>query len=437
MVTPEGVRPALVRVHRGKIESIAVYEGTNDPSEDLGDLVLLPGMVDSHVHINEPGRTDWEGFATATRAAAAGGITTLVDMPLNSIPATTRVAALALKRSAAAGQLRVDVGFWGGVVPGNEDEIEPLWRAGVLGFKCFLVPSGVDEFEALSTADLERSMPILSRLGAPLLVHAESPGEIERAAHAQTVGDPRQYAHYLLTRPPEAEAMAIAEIARLALRHGTRVHIVHVSSIAGLAEIRRARAEGARISAETCPHYLSFSAEEIPDGATELKCAPPIREAKHREGLWNALAEGHLELIASDHSPSPPELKNRDEGNFLSAWGGIASLQVALAAAWTGARQRGHALTQIARWMSLEPARLAGLDRRKGAIAPSLDADLVVFDPDRRFTVHGSDLEHRHPLTPYEGRELTGVTVRTYVRGQLVYDEGRFPSPPIGELLSR
>ncbi len=437
VVTPEGVRPATVVVEGGRIAALDPYEtaaGAPGRAHDLGDFALLPGLVDSHVHINEPGRTDWEGFATATRAAAAGGITTLVDMPLNSIPVTISVSALDAKRRAAAGQCTVDVGFWGGVVPGNERNLRDLWQAGALGFKCFLVPSGVDEFPAVEEADLRAAMPILAALGAPLLAHAELPGPLARAA-AQAAGDRRTYATFLATRPAAAESQAIELLARLA--RGTRIHIVHVSSSAGVQAVQRARGAGLAFTAETCPHYLSFSADEIPDGRTEYKCAPPIRDTVEREALWQALADGTLDLIASDHSPSLPALKHREDGDFLAAWGGIASLQIALPAVWRGARARGYGLDAIARWMSAAPARLAGIAARKGAIAVGRDADLVVFDADREWTVTGAALEHRHPLTPYDGRTVRGRVVQTYLRGELVYDEGRFPSPCRGDVAIR
>ncbi len=431
VVTPEGVRPARVTIRDGRIAEIS--ESGDPVTFDFGDAAVLPGGVDPHVHCDEPGRTDWEGFASATRAAAAGGITTLIDMPLNSVPATVDASALAAKRRAADGRCSVDVGFWGGVVPENAPELDGLWRDGVLGFKCFLVPSGVPEFGAVGARELAAALPILARLGAPLLVHAEAPELLLPGPG----GGSRQYSTYLRSRPPEAEAAAIAQVAAAALRHGVSVHIVHVSSAAGVAEVARARALGAAVTAETCPHYLTFAAEEIPDGATLYKCAPPIREASARQALWDALESGTLDFIASDHSPSPPAGKALESGDFFAAWGGVSSLQLSLRAAWTGANARGHDLGTLARWMSTAPARFAGLAGRKGAIAVGCDADLVVFDPESCDGVDAGRLEHRHKITPYAGRILRGRVLRTYLRGELIYDGAQFPVPPRGVLLDR
>ncbi len=438
-VLPGGIGPAAVHVAGGRIAAVAAYGEVpaGVALVDAGADALLPGLVDTHVHVNDPGRTEWEGFATATRAAAAGGVTTLVDMPLNAIPPTTTRAALSAKRAAAAGRSSVDVGFWGGVVPGNAGELEPLWNDGVLGFKCFLVPSGVPEFAAAGEEDLARALPVLARLGAPLLAHAELPGPIEEAAPTLDGADPRAYSTYLASRPAAAEAGAVELLARLAAETGARIHVVHVAAAEALPHLRRARAAGLAVTAETCPHYLCFSAGEIPGGATRFKCAPPIREAPHREALWEALAEGTLSLVASDHSPCPPAMKLPEAGDFLAAWGGIASLQVALAAVWTEAVRRGYGLGDVARWMAAAPATLAGLAGRKGAIRAGGDADLVVFDPEAEWTVEGARLEHRHSLTPYEGRRLRGVVRRTLVRGQVVYDSGRFAPHPQGELVRR
>jgi len=438
-VLPAGVRAAAVHVAGGRIAAVAGYDEVPEgvPVFDAGEAALLPGVVDTHVHVNEPGRTEWEGFRTATRAAAAGGVTALVDMPLNSVPATTTAAALDAKREAAAGQCWVDVGFWGGVVPGNDGELAALWDAGALGFKAFLVPSGVEEFPAVGEEDLRRALPVLAALGAPLLVHAELPGPIEAAAASLAGADPRAYRTWLGSRPPAAEVAAVELLIRLAREHGARVHVVHVAAAEVLPLLARARAEGLALTAETCPHYLTFTAADVPDGATEYKCAPPIREPAHREALWAALADGTLALVASDHSPSPPAMKLRERGDFREAWGGIASLQVSLSAVWTEARRHGHGLADLAEWMSRAPAVLAGLAERKGAIRAGLDADLVVFDPEAEFTVDGGRLEHRHPLTPYQGRRLAGVVRQTFLRGELVYDGGRFPPQATGELFRR
>ena len=381
----------------------------------------MPGIVDTHVHLNEPGRTDWEGFKTGTRAAAAGGVTTLLDMPLNSVPATTTVAALRAKRKAARGECVVNVEFIGGVVPGNAEHIEPLAAAGVRAFKCFLTPSGVDEFPAVGERDLREVFPILLRTGLVLMAHAEDPARLSGSQSASSA-----YADYVASRPAEAEHSAISMLVRLMERTPARVHIVHLSSPSSIEIVRRARARGLPISVETCPHYLTFAAEDVPNGATEYKCAPPIRSAAERDGLWEALIDGEIDLVASDHSPCPPELKQTN-GDFFSAWGGIASLQLGLPAVWTGARSRGVNPERIAQWMSAAPAWLVGLDARKGVLAPGYDADVVVWDPDASFVVDAARLLHRHKVTPYAGRELFGAVAATFVGGKLVFaDDRRF-----------
>ena len=450
VVTDGLTRPAAVHIRTGKIIGVLDFDDVpaGCPVDDAGDAVVMPGVVDTHVHVNEPGRTDWEGFDTATRAAAAGGVTTIVDMPLNSIPATTSVAGFDAKRRAAEGRCFVDVGFWGGVVPGNVSELPRLVDAGVLGFKCFLVPSGVDEFPAVTEADLRTAMPVLAKLGVPLLVHAEVPGPIEEATRqvaarrgwlARLSGsgpDARSYATYLATRPKQAENDAIALSIGLCREYRVRTHIVHLSSSEALTPLYHARASQCPITVETCPHYLTFVADEIPDRATAFKCAPPIRERENREYLWAALAGGLIQMVASDHSPSPPALKQTRSGDFLRAWGGISSLQLSFAATWTGARARGYSLNQVVEWMCKAPARLAGFDR-KGAVEVGYDADLVVWDPDGEHTVEGRSLMHRHPLTPYEGRTLRGVVERTYLGGRRIYERGTPMSAPSGRLLTR
>ena len=377
----------------------------------------MPGVIDTHVHCNEPGRTDWEGFETATAAAAAGGVTTILDMPLNSVPATTSRFGLEEKRRASDGKLHVHVGFIGGVIPGNVDELARMADGGVRAFKCFLVPSGVDEFPAMSEADLRKAWPTLADLGLPLMVHAEHP-KLLRPAPADGSAD---YMTYLESRPPEAESAAIEWIVKLMKDFPVRVHIVHLSSASSLAMVDNARQRGLPITVETCPHYLSFAAEEIPEGATEYKCAPPIREGLEREALWDALMNGVIDLIASDHSPCPPEMKDTN-GDFFAAWGGIASLQLSLPAVWTGARARGLGVEWVSRWMSHCTAILAGYDAHKGRLVAGYDADIVVWDPDASFTVDPEHLFHRHKVTPYAGRELMGVVHQTYVCGRLAYD---------------
>jgi len=439
VVTPDGVRPAAIVVTEGTIVSVESASGLPGGARvvDAGDAAILPGLVDPHVHVNEPGRTEWEGFATATRAAAAGGITTIVDMPLNSVPVTTTPAALAAKAARAAASALVDYGFWGGVVPGNLDALGPLHAAGALGFKCFLVPSGIDEFPSIDAGELRAAMATLAGQSAVLLIHAELAGPIERATRAADGGDPRHYATYLATRPAAAEGEAIALVLRAAAETGCAVHIVHLSSADAVEAIGAARAAGVAVTVETCPHYLTFAAEDIPDGATAFKCAPPIRQRENRERLWAALARGSLDLVASDHSPCPPGLKRLDSGSFLAAWGGIASLELSLSATWTGARARGHSLADLARWLATGPARLAGLARRKGRIAPGHDADLVVFEPDTAFVVDPARLHQRHALTPYAGMTLYGRVRQTFLRGTCVFDRGVFPAPPAGRPVRR
>jgi allantoinase len=391
----------------------------------------MPGLVDTHVHINEPGRTDWEGFETASRAAAAGGVTTLLDMPLNSLPPTTTTKGLEAKRRAAEGRCFVDVGFWGGLVPGNTEELLPLLDAGVFGFKCFLAPSGVPEFDEVREGDLRAAMPPLVERGALLLVHAELPDRLNLAWNEKR----RSYASYLASRPGAAEEEAAALLVRLSRDSGGHIHVLHLSSAEALAPLAEARREGLPITAETCPHYLFFAAEEISDGATQFKCAPPIREASNRESLWKALREGAIGMIVSDHSPAPPGKKMLGSGDFREAWGGISSLELTLAATWTAASERGFSIADVAEWMCRAPARLSGLDRRKGVLAPGADADIVVFRPEESFEVVPEGLHQRHKLTPYSGRILKGVVEATFLRGKRIYDQGGFPAGPIGELL--
>ena len=399
----------------------------------------MPGLVVTHVHVNEPGRAGWEGFETATRAAAAGGTTTIVEMPLNSIPATTSRESFAAKLAAARGKCAVDVAFWGGVVPGNTAELRPLTEAGVVGFKCFLVESGVAEFAHVTEDDLRESLPELARLGAVLVVHAELPQPIEAAAAraAKSADDPRRYATFLATRPRAAEDAAVALLVRLSRETGARVHVVHHSSADALPLLRDARREGVRITAETCPHYLALAAEEISDGATEFKCCPPIRERENREQLWAALEENVIEMIVSDHSPCPPGMKRQDSGDFLAAWGGISSLQLRLSVMWTLMRERELSIDRLAEWTALAPARLVGMEKRKGAIAAGLDADIVIWNPEAEFKVEPSMIHHKHKLTPYMGETLYGVVEATYLRGEKIYEKEEFDESPRGLLLKR
>jgi allantoinase len=424
VVAPDGERPACIQIDRGVITRVDDSSAPLAGALDFGDLVISPGLVDTHVHVNEPGRAEWEGFDTATRAAAAGGVTTILDMPLNSVPPTTTVQALEAKRTSARGRCHVDVGFWGGVVPGNQAHLDGLVDAGVRGFKAFLAPSGVEEFPPVDEADLRRALPVLARRDMPLLVHAEAPARLH--AWPSIPSDPTHsaYSAYLATRPPDAEVEAIRLIVRLACEFGVRTHIVHVAAGEAVDEIARAQSAGVAVSAETCPHYLTFAAEEIPEGATAFKCAPPIRQRCHQEALWGGLHRGVLDLIVTDHSPAPPSLKC--PGDFRRAWGGIASLELSLSVVWSRladlGRESAVSRGRLARWMSERPAALAGLSRCKGRIAQGFDADLVVWDPDAWQTVDAATLQQRHKSTPYAGRRLRGRIVATFLRGERVWD---------------
>ena len=434
VVTPDAVRPAALLVEGDRIQAVVAPNQIPPQAElhDFGENAILPGLVDSHVHINDPGRADWEGFETATRAAAAGGYTLLVDMPLNCLPATTSVAALEAKRTAAQGRCRVDWMPWGGVVADNPHYTEPLANAGVPGFKCFLIHPGIDGFTMVTEPQLRAALPNIARTHLPLLVHAELPTPIDSATAMLANADWSLYETYLQSRPEEAELSAIRMLLSLCREFKFRLHIVHLSANSALPELRAARAEGLPVTVETCPHYLHLTSETIPRGATLFKCAPPIRSRDNREQLWQALRDGTIDLIATDHSPCPPEMKRLAEGNFRTAWGGIASISVALPLMHTESTSRGFSLTDLARWMAQSPAKLAGCHTRKGSLAAGYDADFVVFDPEREFTVTADRLHYRHPVSPYLGEKLRGVVQATYLRGRKVFGDGQFPGAPMG-----
>ncbi|MCF3963153.1 allantoinase AllB [Streptomyces fuscigenes] len=431
VVTPEGTRPATVAVAGERIAAVLPYDADvapGAPVEDAGDHMVLPGLVDTHVHVNDPGRSDWEGFASATAAAAAGGVTTLVDMPLNSLPPTTTVPHLRVKQDAARPAVHVDVGFWGGALPSNLADLRPLHEAGVFGFKCFLSPSGVPEFPELDPGRLAASLAEIAGFGGLLIVHAEDPHALERAPRRAGPA----YADFLASRPRDAENAAIRTLIDTARRLDARVHVLHLSSCDAVALIAEARRAGVRVSAETCPHFLTLTAEQVPDGATEFKCCPPIREAANQDALWQALADGTIDCVVSDHSPCTADLKTSD---FATAWGGISSLQLGLPAVWTEARRRGRTMDDVARWMSTAPAALAGLGA-KGAVEPGRDADFAVVAPEETFTVDPALLHHRNPVTAYAGRTLHGVVVSTWLRGRRISTAGAV-GQPTGRLLER
>lgn len=441
VVTPSGVIEATLILADGKIQDVLPgrVQQPGIPFESFGDKVIMPGVIDAHVHINEPGRSEWEGFETATKAAAAGGITTMIEMPLNASPVTTTVEALKLKLDAAKGKLHVNVGFYGGVVPDNIDDLDGLLNAGVFGIKAFLTHSGIDEFPNVTEADLRKALPVLRRHNAKLLVHCELEG-IVTPGLTRSLTNARSYQAYLASRPAHWETDAIALMIRLSAEFDVHVHIVHVSAAEALPLIRDAKKRGLRITAETCPHYLVFCAEEIPDGATEFKCAPPIRERANNELLWEALKDGTLDFVATDHSPAPPDIKEQQSGDFMKAWGGIAGLQFLLPAFWTGARaglpagRQGFSLEDVARLLCEHPAQFLGL-KNKGHISPGCDADLVIWDPEASFVVKEETIQHRHKISPYVGRALFGAVERAFIRGRMTADNGSFVRP-LGKPLS-
>ena len=445
VLLPDGVAPATVLVDKGRISAITRWAET-PPADcavrDFSSHLLLPGLIDPHVHINEPGRTEWEGFATATQAAATGGVTTLVDMPLNCLPETTDVKALRAKRAAAKGKAWVDWASWGGVVRGNADELLPLARAGVPGFKCFMIHSGVDGFTWVDEAELRLALEQLRGTGLPLLVHAEVASPVDAATKELNVkgADWCKYSTYLASRPDAAEVEAIALLIRLAEEFDARIHVVHLASAAALPLLKEARERGLKISVETCTHYLWFASEEIADGATEYKCAPPIRDAENREALWNALTDGLIDMVTTDHSPCLPHMKcsviRGAKTHWDNAWGGISTMGLALPVLWTAMCERGIAIEKIGNWMGSAPAKLAGLTGRKGAITVGGDADLAVFDPDAEWTVREDDLRFRHKISPYLGAELRGRVLETWLRGERVFADGRCTADPHGRELA-
>lgn len=429
VVLPAGTQPATVYVAAGKI--VRIEAGRKAPeAEDLGTAVLMPGLVDPHVHVNEPGRTEWEGFWTATRAAAAGGVTTLVDMPLNSDPVTTTQKAFALKCDAAQGQCWIDVGFWGGVIPHNQSELMPMAQQGVLGFKCFLVHSGIDDFPQSDRVVLEQAMPILKQAGVPLLVHAELEGDAPIHSEAQA----QSYRAFLASRPKDWEDRAIRLMIALCQESGCHTHIVHLSSATALPDIQAAKAAGLPFTVETCPHYLYFAAEAIPDGRPEYKCMPPIREQENQRQLWQALQQGLIDCVVTDHSPCVPELKLCEAGDLVHAWGGIASLQLGLPSVWRQASVRGLSLEQLVQLMCTTPADFIG-QPQKGRITVGADADLVVWEPEARFALKPEQIFFKHPISPYLYQELQGVVRRTYLRGALIFAEGQHQQGPQGHFL--
>ncbi|XP_044526835.1 allantoinase, mitochondrial-like [Gracilinanus agilis] len=441
VVVDDAVVPAEIVIDGGRIAEILPV-GSTVPSQgekvlDVGHLVVMPGIVDSHVHINEPGRTAWEGFHSATRAAAAGGITTLVDMPLNCQPPTTTLSNLYTKLQAARRQCHVDVAFWGGLIPGNAAELKPMMKAGVPGFKCFLIDSGVEEFPNVGIKDLHVAMRELQGTDCVLLFHAEEDVDLEKSGLGSGGGgpEPSEYRTFLASRPDAMEVEAIRTVSELCLQYKVRCHIVHLSTARALPIIREARRKGAPLTVETTHHYLSLAAQHVPPGGTQYKCCPPIRSKHNQDQLWKALQDGNIDLVISDHSPCTADLKHLESGDFLQAWGGISSLQLGLPLFWTSARHRGFSLHDVVKFMCKNPAKLSGLEAQKGSLRPGQDADLVIWDPEKEFEVKESMIQHKNKLTPYLGFRLHGEVFATVVHGNLVYLNGEFSPVPQGNLL--
>lgn len=431
IISPDGIIKGVVLIKNGKIEDVvSELPGENYIVTDIGDNVLMPGIVDPHVHINEPGRTEWEGFDTATKAAIAGGITSLVEMPLNASPVTTTVDAFEKKLRSTEGKLHTNCGFWGGVIPGNEKDIEPLIDKGILGFKAFLTPSGIDEFPNVTESDLRKSMPLIAKHGLPLLVHCELSSPTSNSLLATS-----QYRNYLASRPKRWEDDAIALMIRLCEEFNCRTHIVHLSSAGSLPQIAAAKQKGLPLTVETCQHYLYFNAEDIPDGRPEYKCAPPIREKENNFMLHQALKFGLIDYVATDHSPAPPAMKELQSGDLMKAWGGISSLQFALPVLWTATKKHGAILNEIPKWLCEKPALLPGIQKSKGKIQKGFDADLVAWNPEEKFIVTEDMIHHRHKITPYLGEELYGVIKHTWLAGEKVFDGGKFLHLNKGTLL--
>ncbi len=434
VVLPDGIGEAVVWVHEGKIKEVLPVLPLESSFEviELGNKILMPGVIDPHVHINEPGRTEWEGFDTATKAAIAGGVTTLVDMPLNSSPVTTTAAAFDEKINASQGKLHTNVGFWGGIIPGNENEIFPLIQKGVLGFKAFLTHSGIDDFPNATEADLRKAMPIIAKYKLPLLVHCELTDNEQRPTNNVS-----SYTNYLNSRPKKWEDDAIAIMIRLCEEYNCRTHIVHLSSADSLEQIAAAKQRGLPLTVETGQHYLYFTAEEIKDGQTQFKCAPPIREKENNKKLWQALQNGLIDFVATDHSPATPSLKEIESGDFMKAWGGIASIQFALPVLWTAAKKRNGTFNDMAKWLCENPAKLCGQQNKKGKITKGFDADLIVVDDAITFTVDEDCCHHKHKVSPYMGETLHCVVEQTFLAGEKVYGEGKFIQLNKGKVLVR